>query len=75
MYMWYQNAQKCYVYLYDVPGKSWADSDWYTRGWTLQELIAPTNLVLYDANWSRLGTKEVLKRELSRITGKSFFRA
>jgi hypothetical protein len=69
MYKWYQNAQKCYVYLYDVPKKPWEDSDWFTRGWTLQELIAPSHLVFYDSNWTRLGTKEDLKSDISRLTG------
>ena len=69
MYKWYKNARKCYVYLYDVPAKSWADSDWFTRGWTLQELIAPSHLVFYDSNWTPLGTKEDLTRDISRLTG------
>jgi hypothetical protein len=69
MYKWYQNAQKCYVYLYDVPTKQWTDSDWFTRGWTLQELIAPSHLVFYDSDWTELGTKESLKNVISQLTG------
>jgi hypothetical protein len=56
MFRWYQNAAKCYVYLSDVSkGKQKASnqlsdntwesafqsSKWFTRGWTLQELLAP----------------------------------
>jgi hypothetical protein len=69
MYKWYQNAQECYVYLYGVPTKPWAESDWFTRGWTLQELIAPAHLVFYDSKWARLGTKEDFGEDISRLTG------
>ncbi|KAK4206452.1 HET-domain-containing protein, partial [Rhypophila decipiens] len=53
MFQWYRNAAKCYVYLTEVSRRKW-DADgsskwdlnlrgcrWFTRGWTLQELIAP----------------------------------
>jgi hypothetical protein len=69
MYKWYKNAQQCYVYLYDVPEKHWTKSDWFTRGWTLQELIAPSRLGFYDFKWTKLGTKEGFKDDISRITG------
>jgi hypothetical protein len=69
MYRWYKEAKKCYVYLYDVPAKSWANSDWFTRGWTLQELIAPSHLVFYDSKWTPLGTKEEMKSDIVQITG------
>ena len=41
---------------------------WFTRGWTLQELIAPKNLYFYDRNWERRGMKSSLKTVLSGIT-------
>ena len=47
MYAWYQKAHACYAYLSDVNSSSldwkreFRDSRWHTRGWTLQELIAP----------------------------------
>jgi len=50
-------------------GGSLADSRWFTRGWTLQELIAPSVVVFLDANWQELGTKSSLQAELSKITG------
>jgi hypothetical protein len=65
MYDWYRNSYECIVYLNDVvirPGESptdlhkrFAKSTWFTRGWTLQELLAPTDLVWYDAAWAELG--------------------
>ncbi|KAF2820928.1 HET-domain-containing protein [Ophiobolus disseminans] len=40
MFRWYQNATKCYVYLSDEP--AFKSSRWFMRGWTLQELLAPS---------------------------------
>ena len=77
MYKWYQNAEKCYAYLADVPTgadlwpkqSSFRRSRWFTRGWTLQELIAPSNLIFYSAEWLYLGTRYVLSSLLTEITG------
>lgn len=61
MFAWYQNAKLCVAYLNDVfNGPDWKDqferSEWFTRGWTLQELIAPKSGVLFcDARWRILG--------------------
>ncbi|KAF5337657.1 hypothetical protein D9758_012997 [Tetrapyrgos nigripes] len=41
---------------------------WFTRGWTLQELLAPANLVFFDAEWKDMGTKIGLKEAVSRVT-------
>lgn len=68
MYQWYQNAKICYAYLADVAdalertsGKlTFVNSHWFTRGWTLQELLAPRELVFYSRNWKQLGTKHGL---------------
>lgn len=59
MYTWYKNSQKCYVYLEDVSAKddrflqnsSFRKARWFTRGWTLQELLAPVELEFYDEDW------------------------
>ncbi|KAM0796000.1 heterokaryon incompatibility protein-domain-containing protein [Usnea florida] len=80
MYQWYRNARVCYVYLVDVwIGKQredslrWAqefrESRWFTRGWTLQELLAPRLMLFFDKDWGCLGDKASLKNELSSITG------
>ncbi|ENH99332.1 hypothetical protein COCC4DRAFT_76544 [Bipolaris maydis ATCC 48331] len=61
MFRWYQRAQICYAYLSDVADKSsgWGQafgkSQWFTRGWTLQELLAPCNVEFYSADWSPIG--------------------
>ncbi|KAI0381464.1 heterokaryon incompatibility protein-domain-containing protein [Hypomontagnella monticulosa] len=37
---------------------------WFTRGWTLQELLAPHYLVLVDRAWRRIGTRESWAMEI-----------
>jgi hypothetical protein len=76
MFKWYKAAQVCYVYLQDVPSNTAIDfplrfrnSRWFTRGWTLQELLAPRDVEFYSADWSFLGTKQTLRSEISSITG------
>ena len=44
-------------------------SKWFTRGWTLQELIAPVCVIFFSNNWEAMGTRESLREELSTITG------
>lgn len=75
MFNWYAEAQLCYVYLSDVPDEAagWSEafgkSQWYTRGWTLQELVAPHTLEFYAADWSLIGSKSERYREIAEITG------
>jgi len=69
MFQWYENAEVCYAYLADVPDLGFAESRWFTRGWTLQELIAPTTVVFLDRDWREIGTKEGLKRAITDCTG------
>ncbi|KAH9915450.1 uncharacterized protein BXZ73DRAFT_92614 [Epithele typhae] len=76
MYKWYSGADICFAYLFDVParanpaaaGSKFRLSVWFTRGWTLQELIAPKNLVFFSSNWTMLGTKEFFATLLQEIT-------
>jgi hypothetical protein len=81
MFKWYQNVKVCYVYLSDVLslGDRWREgynvpshfrgSKWFTRGWTLQELLAPSIVIFFDKHWVDIGTRESPKSELSSITG------
>ncbi|KAF7884506.1 uncharacterized protein EAF02_004842 [Botrytis sinoallii] len=58
MYRWYQESAVCYAYLSDAKDIwSLIQSKWFSRGWTLQELIAPRHLLLFDMHWRLLGTK------------------
>jgi hypothetical protein len=80
MYRWYQKAAKCYVYLSDVSiytqdAKShleWESafhtSRWFTRGWTLQELLAPKIVEFFSQDGIRLGDKRSLESQIAKIT-------
>ncbi|KAI4155847.1 MAG: hypothetical protein LQ340_000721 [Diploschistes diacapsis] len=79
MWRWYANAQACYVYMSDVQPvadevskpSSWGldarlrESAWFTRGWTLQEMLAPRRVVFFDRDWKRLGNRD--KAPLTKI--------
>lgn len=75
MFRWYKNAEKCYVYLPDVSNDSrrWKStfrkSRWFTRGWTLQELIAPASVEFFSREKEGLGDKESLEQTIHEITG------
>jgi hypothetical protein len=77
IFMWYKNAHVCYAYLSDVPSdedpsvlhSSFAMSRWFTRGWTLQELLAPFRVVFHGADWGDVGTKATLCETISIVTG------
>jgi len=81
MFRWYQNAAKCYVYLSDIstgkhaqPSKllwepAFRQSRWFTRGWTLQELLAPRLVEFFSRDGQRLGTKDSLKEQIFKISG------
>jgi hypothetical protein len=83
MFAWYRNADKCYVYLPDVSSDSFtsdppAQQDWYpafqqsrwfTRCWTLQELVAPVSVDFFSVEGQRLGDKYSLLQDLHGITG------
>jgi Heterokaryon incompatibility protein (HET) len=44
-------------------------SQWFTRGWTLQELIAPSELRFYGQSWNYLGSNRTLTRSINVVTG------
>ncbi len=44
-------------------------SEWFERGWTLQELLAPRRLEFYDHYWKPLGTKKSKWSSISEVTG------
>ncbi|KAL6703150.1 hypothetical protein ACN47E_010143 [Coniothyrium glycines] len=76
MFRWYQDAQICYAYLADVCGETgdaqetaFRQSLWFTRGWTLQELIAPHSVEFYAKDWSPIGSKSSRYKVVSELTG------
>ncbi|KAL6159807.1 hypothetical protein ACJBU6_02228 [Exserohilum turcicum] len=72
MFAWYRSADHCYAYLFDVQSsieeEQFGRSRWFTRGWTLQELLAPRDVVFYSQQWERLGQKSVHTNLISKIT-------
>ena len=74
MWSYYSNANICYVYMADVANKeagwteSFVGSEWFDRGWTLQELIAPDAVEFYAQDWSEIGTKHQRCDEIARRT-------
>ncbi|KAK5651822.1 hypothetical protein OQA88_11591 [Cercophora sp. LCS_1] len=72
MFKWYEDAAVCYAYLPDVASpdpSTFSRSRWFTRGWTLQELIAPSVVVFLDSDWEEIGTKTTLVTEIASVTG------
>ncbi|KAH6718314.1 hypothetical protein BKA61DRAFT_717089 [Leptodontidium sp. MPI-SDFR-AT-0119] len=82
-YIWYRDATKCYAYLPDVSrprsvladntNESWESSfrksEWFRRGWTLQELIAPALVDFFCKDRELLGNKVSLERHICEVTG------
>ncbi|KAI0779414.1 heterokaryon incompatibility protein-domain-containing protein [Fomes fomentarius] len=77
MFEWYLRSEVCYALLEDVPSNCDLDAPqsefrnarWHTRGWTLQELIAPSIVIFLSSDWTFLGTKAELADLLQEITG------
>jgi hypothetical protein len=83
MYRWYSRAEKCYALLIDVFAsrsgvlsgsrtpqweRDFVDSRWHTRGWCLQELLAPKTVDFYSADGVCLGSKATLQQLITEIT-------
>ncbi|KAF5341515.1 hypothetical protein D9758_012585 [Tetrapyrgos nigripes] len=76
MFQYYEDAGVCYVYLSDVSGtyhprnpkSHFRGGRWFTRGWTLQELLAPKDVVFLDNSWKRIGTRWSLRDIVSLAT-------
>jgi hypothetical protein len=81
MFSWYQSAAACYVSLDDTHDDDqrarWTRDisnvretpKWFTRGWNLQELLAPTNVFFYDQHWRYIGDRRELSRAIKLFTG------
>ncbi|CAN9140993.1 unnamed protein product [Alternaria alternata] len=73
MYNWYRQAKVCYVVLEDLPAHlrledQIAKCRWFTRGWTLQELLAPSNVEFYDQDWTFRGSRKDHTDTISKFT-------
>ncbi|KAI4947480.1 hypothetical protein J4E91_006299, partial [Alternaria rosae] len=81
MFRWYKNAARCYVFLSDMSTPSATEpiqrsdweasfraSAWFTRGWTLQELIAPVSVDFFSCEGQRIGDKTSLDQLIHETT-------
>ncbi|KAF5344925.1 hypothetical protein D9758_011541 [Tetrapyrgos nigripes] len=78
MYQYYEDSEVCYAYLCDTTRDEDPDPRftklclqecrWFKRGWTLQELLAPSYVVFLDRNWKEIGTRWSLRDTVSSIT-------
>lgn len=71
MFSWYKEANVCLVYLQDIgkgSPKTFSESEWFTRGWTLQELLAPKDVTFFDRDWNNIGTKISRSSDIEKAT-------
>jgi len=70
MYQWYEKSGVCYACLADVKSEQdFLVSRWWTRAWTLQELLAPSIVIFYDAFYLEMGTKATMSGKIAIATG------
>jgi hypothetical protein len=79
MFEWYRRSEVCYAYLEDVPPSdlvasgmplsAFAASRWFRRGWTLQELLAPSHVRFFNNHWEEIGDRGNLSSVLEDVTG------
>ncbi|KAI3319502.1 heterokaryon incompatibility protein-domain-containing protein [Xylariaceae sp. AK1471] len=78
MYRWYEQSALCIAYLSDVTAydtdlkahnSPFQKSKWFTRGWTLQELIAPPVLLFFSDTWTCLGDRLTLAPLIEDVCG------
>ena len=76
MFNWYKASKVCFIYLEDVPTgldpfaprSAFRISRWWTRGWTLQELLAPLHIVFFDTTWERVFSSEIEQGRFRKST-------
>ncbi|KAJ4366475.1 hypothetical protein N0V83_008111 [Neocucurbitaria cava] len=75
MFKWYEASKVCFIYLEDLPAgldpftldSAFRRSRWWTRGWTLQELLAPHHIIYFDSTWERVFTSEMGQELFKKI--------
>jgi hypothetical protein len=81
MYRWYRQSEVCFAYLSDVQlptaftnqyahdsGQAFTESHWFSRGWTLQELIAPRQVWFFDRHWLFIDSRARASRQIEAVT-------
>ncbi|KAI0672188.1 hypothetical protein C8Q78DRAFT_732938 [Trametes maxima] len=76
MFVWYRHSSLCFAFMADVRDGEDPDAEnsefrrsrWFTRGWTLQELLAPLVVLFLNKEWKVIGTKGTLAQTISQVT-------
>ncbi|RYP25195.1 hypothetical protein DL765_000076 [Monosporascus sp. GIB2] len=82
MFAWYASSAVCFVYLSDLAYHDDIDRSmlegcrWFTRGWTLQELLAPNLVLFFSKEWMLIGSRSYLVDAIADITsvGRDYLR-
>lgn len=70
VFYWYEKAEVCCAYISDAESlDDLAGSEWFRRGWTLQELVAPSDVLFFNRHWQALGSKYNLRHLMRRPSG------
>lgn len=80
MFLSYRSAGVCYTYLFDVHSRfdpltqllfqqTLSTADGFARGWTLQEIIAPSNVRFFTRQWKEVASPSELHKSIGDITG------
>ncbi|KAG6328848.1 hypothetical protein ID866_10241 [Astraeus odoratus] len=76
MFKWYRDCHVCIAYLAESTSVNDLVYDvWFTRGWTLQELVAPKTMKFYGKDWVPISNSTNDKQDptmmnvVSRATG------
>lgn len=74
MFAWYRDAKICLAYLEDVKSghefeQTFKQSVWFTRSWTLQELLAPEQVEFFEGGWKYIGSKTSNASLIEATTG------
>jgi hypothetical protein len=77
MFNWYHYAEVCFVYLNTKTGPELStdelrSSRWISRGWCLQELVAPGQVKFFNRDWKMCGTRRQLAKKLHQVTNIEF---
>jgi hypothetical protein len=71
MFRWYSEAKLCLAYIRDVEdannGSHFKQSEWFRRGWTLQELLAPQGILFLSRDWKIIGRKGYISPQFTFI--------
>ncbi|KAK3357950.1 hypothetical protein B0T25DRAFT_540613 [Lasiosphaeria hispida] len=74
VWAYYADTAACIAFLGDVGGSEMPNAEfyrsrWFTRGWTLPELLAPHDVALVNRDWEELTARSLSARAIAKATG------